>query len=122
MTEPSGVRVWVPVSAGIFLWLVHLITLSSLSRSACVDGTNWLAHVVTSVTALLTIAAMVACEGLRRRGVRAAHARDDAADDDAELMRNLEFLGLFGIIIGAFSLALILYEGSWAITVPACHP
>jgi hypothetical protein len=119
VSEPSGVRVWVPATAPIALWLVHLVALSALTRSACADGTNWVAHVLTAALGALTALAIVACELLRRRGARlAAEATDDGA---AEVPRNLEFIGIFGMLLGAFSLALILYEGSWAITVPACH-
>lgn len=119
MKEPHGLAVWVPVSAGIGLWMVHLTALSALTRTACRHDLTWVSHTITAVTAGLTILAMVGCELLRRRGRRGA---DDEPEPERELRLNLVFLGWFGLIIGGFSLALILYEGSWAATVPACHP
>ena len=58
--------------------------------------------------------------GVRHRDDRGEGG--DGAGAAVELARNLEFLGWFGLILGGFSLLLILYEGSWALTVPACHP
>jgi hypothetical protein len=118
VNEPHGVRVWAPVSAGIGLWMIHLTALSALTRTACRHDLTWVAHAITAATAGLTVLAMLGCEALRRQG-----QRDPADDEDGrELRLNLVFVGWLGLIIGGFSLALILYEGSWAATVPACHP
>lgn len=110
---------WVPVTAGIVAWLVHLTALAALTRDECRHHTTWVSHVITGATATATVLAMVGCELLRRRGVRAAERPDEPAH---QLGRELVFIGWFGLLIGGFSLALILYEGSWAVTVPACHP
>ncbi|HEY4378435.1 MAG TPA: hypothetical protein VGM93_14815 [Acidimicrobiales bacterium] len=118
MTEPSGVRVWLPVVAGIGLWIVHLSSLSALTRHSCIDpGSNWIAHAVTAVTAILTVVAMGFCEALRRRGARS----ESSGAPDSDLGPSLVFIGWLGLATGAFSLALILYEGSWAVWVSPCH-
>ncbi|HRW39610.1 MAG TPA: hypothetical protein P5254_18065 [Aquihabitans sp.] len=125
MNEPSGVRLWVPVTAGIVLWMVHLTASSALANWSCRYGLGWVDHLLTATTAGATVLAMVACERFRRRGVRHRDDRGEGGDGAGaavELARNLEFLGWFGLILGGFSLLLILYEGSWALTVPACHP
>jgi len=125
MNEPHGVRVWLPVWAGIALWMIHLTALSALTRSSCVHGTNWRAHVVTLVTAALTVVALVACQALVRDGHRGAALATDgeaAAEAETETGWNLVFVGRFGLVLNAFSLILILYEGSWALWIPPCHP
>jgi hypothetical protein len=112
--EPHGVALWGPSAAAIVAWLVHLTALSALSPVSCDHSTNWVAHLLTAITGAVTVAAMVACVGLRRRGLRAG--------DGDEVGPSLVFAGTFGLVMGAFSLALILYEGSWALWVAPCHP
>lgn len=121
---PGGPRIWFAALGGIGAWMAHLIAVAALARISCTgsSATIWWTHGVTLVTALVTVAALALAEGLRRSGP----AEDDPEPVDTapvttEGFANFEFLGCFGLIVGGFSLLLIVFEGSMAVWLSACH-
>jgi hypothetical protein len=109
----KGIRLWFAVLGGIAAWTVHLMLLSALTKFTCNDqGTRWVLDVLTLGTALVTVAAMWLCVGIIR----------GSQDDEAAgtLLGNTQFLGVFGLMIGAINLALILLEGSYAWFLSPC--
>lgn len=111
--RPGGVLLWFAVLAGIVAWLVHLIALASLARWTCnEDGKRWVLDALTVGTAAVTIFAMWLCLGI----VRGAQD-DEAAGTPAARTR---WLGVFGLMMGAINLALILLEGSFAWFISPC--
>lgn len=109
-----GIRLWFAVLGGIAAWLVHLGFVSAFVQYTCnVHGTVWVQHAVTAVTAVITLLAMALAFEYARAGT-------DALDADTHSAQ-LRFLGLFGLIVGAINLALILLEGSYVIFLTPCH-
>ena len=107
-------KLWYAVLAGIPAWTVHLLTVSSLAREACIrPRTIDVMHGVTALCAAATVLAMVWCVPLARAG-----ASDD--DEGRQLESRLRFLGRLGILLGAINLMLILGEGSYVQLVRAC--
>ena len=104
---------WTAALGGIGLWMVHITAVSSLVQYACnAKGTLWWLHAATVVTALPTLAIMRVCWNLIR------HSEED--ESSSTLAGNHTFIGVFGFITGAFSLALILLEGSYVIFLSPC--
>lgn len=98
---------WFPLAGPIGAWTVHLVFLASWVRHGCNTGTEWPMHLVTAVTAVIALAGIVLSRRLVRLGA-------DAEDADTAAGR-LRFLGLLGLVVGIFNLALILLEGSYVL-------
>ena len=109
----SGGLIWTAALCGIALWMIHITAVSSLVQYACNDkGTLWWLHAATVATAVPTALAMWVCRNLIRQ----------SGDEESagSLAGNYTFIGVFGFIMGAFSLALILLEGSYVIFLSPC--
>ncbi len=109
----SPALLWTAALGGIAFWMVHIMAVSGLAAFACNSaGSLWTLHLATLVTALLTAAGMWICFGVMR-----ATGEDESS---GSLAGNHSFVGVFGLITGAFSLALILLEGSFALFLSPC--
>jgi len=101
-----AVGVWFAVFIGpIGAWAVHLVAATSLVRASCTHPwAETLSHVITAVT----LAVALGCMALSWRLVRAG---GDAASEGAhDPPGRVRFLGLLGLGIGAFNVALIVLE------------
>jgi hypothetical protein len=109
----GGIRLWFAALAGIGAWTVHLMALSSLVEWVCHERDwLWTLHALTVVTAGVTAWAMWLCLNTIR-----------ASDDDeaaATIAGSTRFVGVFGLLIGAISLALILLEGFYVLFLDPC--
>lgn len=106
--------VWIAVTIGIPAWAFHLVFEAAMAHYTAVHPAwRWTLHLVTAVTALVTLAGMAICFDLWRasRPSEPVAARDDDISP-AQLGR---FLGALGLLVGAANLALILLEGSYVI-------
>ena len=112
--QAGGFWTWYGVLAGIVLWMIHITFVSSIVEFTCTEGDDWLwaSHLVTVVTGAATVYAMFIC----RRMVKGA----GADETDGDLAGSTHFLGLFGLITGALSLALIVLEGSYVLFIDPC--
>lgn len=119
-TGPGGVHIWFAVGGSIGAWIVHLIAVASLARIACTGSgaATWWNYGITIALAGVTVFAMVLSEGLRRMGK--AGGDGSPTTIGREGFANLEFLGWFGLAVGAANLLLILFEGSMAIWLSPC--
>jgi hypothetical protein len=109
----SPALLWTAALGGIFFWMVHITFASGIVDFTCnKSGTLWTLHLATLVTALLTAAGIWICYGVMR----------SSGDEESSgsLAGNHNFVGVFGVITGAFSLALILLEGSYALFLSPC--
>jgi len=107
---------WVAVLGGIVFWLVHLTAEAALVGPACHHrDVRWVMHGVTAATGAATVTAMAACFRivLRARGA-------DGGDDSPTVPGRTLFLGLFGLLTGAISLALIVLEGAYVVFLNPC--
>ncbi|TML41700.1 MAG: hypothetical protein E6G27_06305 [Actinobacteria bacterium] len=107
---------WVAVLGGIVFWLVHLTAEAALVGPACHHrDVRWVMHAVTAATGAATVIAMAACFRivLRARGA-------DGGDDSPTVAGRTLFLGLFGLLTGAISLALIVLEGAYVVFLNPC--
>jgi hypothetical protein len=119
-TGPGGVHVWFAAVGGIGIWMAHLIAVASLARIACTGSgvATWWNYGITAVAAALTLYAMALSEGLRRRG--RAGGDGTVSTLGAEGFANLDFIGRFGLFVGACNLLLIVFEGSMAVWLSPC--
>ncbi|MDP8976346.1 MAG: hypothetical protein M3N28_08310 [Actinomycetota bacterium] len=104
---------WAAALVGIAAWMVHITLASGVVDFACNSkGSLWIVHLATLVTALITALGTWICYGVMR----------SSGDDESSgtLAGNHSFVGVFGVITGAFSLALILLEGSYALFLSPC--
>ncbi len=109
----SGFLLWFAALAGIGAWMVHITLVSAMTEFTCTkSAAEWVLHAGTVVTAVVTAAAVAMCVVAMRA------ATDD--DDAATLSGNIRFLGIFGVLTGVISLALILLEGSYVFFLDAC--
>ncbi len=109
----SAFLLWSSALVGIVAWMVHITFASGIIDFACnKKGTLWTVHAATVVTAAVTVAGIWICYGVMRT------AGDD--EGSGSLAGNHAFVGVFGVITGAFSLALILLEGSYALFLSPC--
>lgn len=119
-TGPGGVHIWFAAVGGIGIWMAHLIAVASLARIACTGSgiATWWNYGITVVATALTLYAMALSEGLRRRG----RAGGDGSPSTlgAEGFANLDFIGRFGLYVGAANVLLILFEGSMAVWLSPC--
>jgi hypothetical protein len=112
-TGQAGVKAWAGALVGIAAWTVHIVALASLVELTCErPATEWVIHLITAVTAGVTLLGMWWCLEL----VRAS--RDPEAAGTRGGRR--AFLGLFGLMMGAFSVLLILWEGSYVLFLDPC--
>jgi hypothetical protein len=77
-----------------------------------VPATEWVIHLITAATAGVTLLGMWWCLAL----VRASRDPDGAGTRGGRRA----FLGLFGLMMGAFSVLLILWEGSYVLFLDPC--
>lgn len=113
LARRSAVLLWSAALVGIVAWMVHITFASGIIDFTCnKPGTLWTVHVATVVTGAITAAGMWICYGVMR----------SAGDDEGSgsLAGNNNFVGVFGLITGAFSLLLILLEGSFALFISPC--
>jgi len=112
--EAGGFWTWYGVLAGIALWMVHITFVSSIVEFTCTEGDAWLwaSHLVTVLTGAATVYAMWICI----RMIKGAGAEETAGN----LAGSTSFLGMFGLITGGLSLALILLEGSYVLFIDPC--
>lgn len=93
----GGPVFWVSLGAGTVLWLVHVAGMAALTPYSCdIRSTVWL-HVLTAVTLLPTLAALVS-------PWRHWHSGEDEAS-------GLRFLGGMGVLLNALFAAAIV--GEW---------
>jgi hypothetical protein len=112
-TGQGGVKAWAGALVGIAAWMAHITALASLVELTCErPALEGALHLVTAVTAGVTLVGMWWCWALVRQ----------AEDHDATGSRGgrLRFLGLFGLIMGGFSVVLILWEGSYVLFLDPC--
>ena len=108
----GGPFMWTVVTVGIHAWLVHIVLLASLVDLMCEHpSVEWVMHAVTVVTGLVTAAGAGYC-------VRMARATDDEAAGTVE--GRTSFLGRFGLLVNAISLALIVLEGAYVPFIDPC--
>ncbi len=113
LRHEGGLLVWGAALAGIGLWMVHIVALSSLVEVACGrPWLTWVVHGITLGTGGATALATWWCWELARTG-----DPDELAGSRAGRQR---FVGLFGFLTGATSLLLILWEGSYVLFLDAC--
>ncbi len=120
-----GLRRWYAVLAGIAWWMVHLVAEASLARVSCLHpDLRWVMHAITIVTALGTLLAIVwSAQMLATRADADAgteRPRGAGADEGNDPFSRQRFLGLFGVGVGAISLLLILWEGSYVLALSSC--
>ncbi len=109
----SPFLLWTAALWGIWWWMVHITFASGIVPFTCnQSGTLWTLHLATLVTALLTAAGIWICYGVMKT------SGDD--ESSGSLAGNHNFVGVFGVITGGFSLALILLEGSYALFLSPC--
>ena len=109
----GGVVLWAAVAAGPAAWAAHLTLAAALVEVTCTDkGWTWLTHLITVATALATLAGLLVC---------AAMVRDNGDDEGEDTFGGrTKFMGQFGILVGAVSLALILLEQSYVFFISPC--
>jgi hypothetical protein len=115
----AGVVTWAAVLVGIVAWMVHISALSSLIDLTCErPEVEWALHLLTLVTAALTLLGVWWCLRL----ARASPAGDGDGDGDERPAASARqrFLGFFGVIVGGFSALLILWEGSYVLFLNPC--
>ncbi|MDQ3570608.1 MAG: hypothetical protein M3396_08310 [Actinomycetota bacterium] len=109
----SPALLWTAALVGILAWMVHITFASGIIDFTCnKPGSLWTVHAATAATGAITAAGMWICYGVMKR----------TGDDESSgtLAGNHSFVGVFGFITGAFSLALILLEGSFALFLSPC--
>lgn len=110
----EGFRFWYAAVAGIGWWMVHLSTIAALARLRCSHpDVTWVMHGITVVLALLTAQATWWSLALLRENIDADETGRDAPAREY-------FLGLFGLLIGAVSVLLIVWEGAYVPFLRAC--
>lgn len=111
-TGQAGVRAWTGALVGIVAWTVHIVALTSLVDLTCRrPSLEWVLHVITAATAGVTLLGLWWCMALVRGG---------GSDASGSRRGRLRFVGLFGLIMGGFSLLLILWEGSYVLFLDPC--
>jgi hypothetical protein len=109
----SPALLWTAALGGIVAWMVHITFASGIIDYTCnKKGTLWTVHLATLVTAAFTALGIWICYGVMRK------AGED--ESSGNLAGNHSFVGVFGVITGAFSLSLILLEGAYAIFLSPC--
>ncbi|CAN5165085.1 hypothetical protein BH18ACT4_BH18ACT4_00600 [soil metagenome] len=113
-TAPQGgLLVWTAVLIGIGAWMTHVAAQSSLAQFVCTRHEyEWVLHAITVATVLPVLAGMAFCYRLVR-------SSPDGEEVGSALGRN-HFLGLFGLLVGAINVALILLEGTYAVFIDPC--
>jgi hypothetical protein len=101
---PSGPVLWFATFGGIVTWMVHLIAEASLvPLHEEHRDVVWVMHGLTVVLALGVLVGMRISWSYARLGM------DEEADPTPA--GRTAFLGLLGLVIGALSLVLVVYEG-----------
>lgn len=109
----GGLFLWAIVSAGVWAWAFHLLYLSAFAELACTQPVvTWTFHAATVATAVVTLAAGWVCL------VTVRHCRDD--EGAGTVAGRTRFLGLFGLLLNAISLALIVLEGVYVPFISPC--
>ena len=114
--EPRVRELWEMVligyslTAGVVWWMIHLVGGAMLVPAACDHHLSWMLNVLTVVTALGAVSAIITSEMVRRWPSPVAEANE----------RN-RVLGLTGVLINTIALALILVEGVPTLLVSPCR-
>ncbi|MDP9019644.1 MAG: hypothetical protein M3N25_02385 [Actinomycetota bacterium] len=112
-TGQVGVKAWTGALVGIVAWMVHITAVASLVELTCErPAVEWALHLATAATAGVTLLGMWWCLDL----VRGSRDPDAAGTRGGRRM----FLGLFGLMMGGFSVLLILWEGSYVLFLDPC--
>ena len=112
-TGQAGVKAWTGALVGIAAWTLHIVALSSLVDLTCRrPELEWVLHALTAATAGVTLLGMWWCLAL----VRASRDVDNAGTRGGRR----KFLGLFGLMMGGFSVLLIVWEGSYVLFLDPC--
>jgi hypothetical protein len=102
---------WIAVCTGIAMWTVHLVAGAALAPNVCSDNAAYDAiNVLTVVTALVTVGAMIVCWQMMRRHDTTALAGGG----------HVRFLGVLGLLVNAINLLLILLEGGFVVAIHPC--
>lgn len=113
LARRSPFLLWTAALIGIFAWMVHIMAVAGITQYTCNQhGTLWTMHVATVALSAVTAAGTWICWSLVKSS--------DRDDSDGTLAGNHVFVGVFGVITGGFSLALILLEGSYALFLSPC--
>jgi hypothetical protein len=109
-----GFRLWFAVFSGIFHWMVHITACAAIAPYTCrYPNAVWAINGLTALTGAATVVAMYWSWLL----VRAA---GDASSEESDLDGRSMFLGLFGLLTGAISLLLIIWEGLYVPFLSGC--
>jgi hypothetical protein len=116
MSPPrSGFRRWYALFAGIAWWMLHITASAALSGATCPHPqVRWAMHGLTLFTALATLVAIGWSAALYREGRGSPQDAVTVAGRD-------RFLGAFGLLTGAVSLLLILWEGAYVLFLSGCR-
>jgi hypothetical protein len=96
--------IWIAALGGIAAWLIHLAAEASLVRLTCQHhAVLYAMHAVTAVAAAATLGCIAMSWRLR------------LASDEPH-----QFVGAFGVVVGAVNLALIVLEGSFVLFIHTC--
>lgn len=107
----AGFRGWTASSVPIGLWIVHLTVLAALAQPICDrPELSWIPHALTVGLALGCVPFLL----------MAARLSVGADPDETEAVADRRFLGLLGLVLGGFSLLLIVAEGLVVLVVDPC--
>lgn len=98
------------LSAGVLLWAVHLVGISTLVPAACEHGVTWAIHVLTAVTAVPTAAALWLSWLLYRGGT----------DLTGSITGRTHLLAFLAVLFNAINLVLIVFESIPAMVLSPC--
>ncbi len=108
------VLLWFGLLGGALAWTLRLAVAYALNPVACATGWTILIHLVTLVTALITLAAIVvAFRGWRTSGLGTRTEVGGPAGWSG-------FLSLLGVLLNLVFLLAILLEGSAAFVIGPC--
>jgi hypothetical protein len=109
-----GFRLWYAVLGGIGWWMVHILGIAGLARARCLHPSIvWAMHGLTVGTVALTTIAVIWSAGVWRHS-------NGGPEEGAEPSGRLLFLGRFGVLVGAVSILLIVWEGAYVPWLRGC--
>jgi hypothetical protein len=100
-----GFLVWFALTAGIVAWIVHLSALAAIVEFVHDNGYFWLFYAGNGLAVAVTLLALWLSWLVARAG-----SDDEESGTEAGRIR---FLGLFGLLVNAINLLLIVVEGSY---------
>lgn len=121
MTSPSvlatpthGVKLWTTVVGGIGWWMLHIFAESALAKLSC--GRVWAMWLINGITAGLAAATLLGVIW----SIALIRDHPDARDQGGDVSSRRHFLGVFGLVVGGFSLLLIVWEGVYVAVLNPC--